>query len=72
MKINVTIKPNSKKGPLVEKTGEGYVVYSRKPAVDGQANEDLIKILSEYFNVPKTSIKIVRGATSRNKTIEIT
>jgi uncharacterized protein (TIGR00251 family) len=72
MKINITIKPNSKKGPAVEQGDDRLIVYSRKPAVDGLANEDLIKILSEYFNVPKTSIKIVRGATSRNKTIEIT
>ena len=75
MIISVTVKPNSKKGPLVESIGAPsdspkFTVYLREKPHDGEANEALIKLLSKYFNTPKTSIRITRGTKSRNKTIE--
>jgi uncharacterized protein (TIGR00251 family) len=72
MKINIQIKPNSKKGPLVESQPDGeLIVYVREVAVDGKANEALIKILAKHYDVPKTRIKILRGSSSRRKLIEI-
>ena len=71
MRILVNVKPGSKKGPKVEKleTGE-FVVFLREKAQDGEANAALLELLSEYFNVPKTTIKIKSGASSRKKLIE--
>ena len=37
LKIAVTVKPGSKKGPLVEKADDGLIVYVREQAVDGKA-----------------------------------
>ncbi len=72
MRIAITIKPNSTKGPLVETQPDGSVlVYVREIASDGQANNALIKILANYYKVPKTHISIIRGHTSRHKLIEI-
>ena len=72
MRINITVKPNSTKGPLVEIQNDGsLIVYIREIASDGQANKSLIKILSNHFDVPKTSVKIIRGLASRKKVIEI-
>ncbi len=72
MKVNVTIKPNSTKGPLVELQADGVlVVYVREVAADNKANEALIKILAEYYDAPKSRVRIVRGATSRSKLVEI-
>lgn len=72
MKINVVIKPNSTKGPLVEKQADGsLIVYIREIAADGEANEALIKLLAKHYDVPKTSITIIRGHTSRHKLINI-
>jgi len=73
VRINATIKPNSTKGPLVEARDDGsLLVYIREIAADGKANEALIKLLSTYFNVPKTHIAIVRGLTGRHKIIDVT
>lgn len=71
MKIKVHIKPNSKKGPLVEVWEDGLVVYVREVAADNQANEALIKLLAEYYSVPKSRVKIIRGHTGRQKVVEI-
>lgn len=72
MIVSVTIKPNSKKGPLIEKMADdSLLVYVREAAVDGKANEAMVKMLSKHYKVPKTRITIIRGHTSRQKTIEI-
>jgi len=68
----VTVKPGSKKGPLVE-AGEqgGLTVYVRERAVDGKANEAVIKVLAEHFDVPRSRIAITHGHTSRVKRMRI-
>lgn len=70
--IKIIVKPNSTKGPLIEpQVDESLVIYIREIAADGQANKAIIKLLSDYYNIPKSHIKIIRGKTSQNKVIEI-
>lgn len=38
---------------------------------DGKANAALIELLAEHFGVAKSKITILRGATDRNKLLEI-
>ena len=72
MNIQIRVKTGSKKGPLVEKQDdENFTVYLREKPHDGEANSALIKLLSDYFDTPKTSIQIVSGTKSYQKTIEI-
>lgn len=71
-RYGITVKPGSKKGPLVETAADGSLtVYVRERAVDGAANDGVIKLLSDHFGVPKSRIDIVRGHTSRSKLIEV-
>ncbi len=70
MRANILVKPNSKIDS-VEKAGDELVVRVKARAVDGKANEAVIKLIAEYFDMPKTRVKIIRGLTSRRKTIEI-
>ena len=75
-RYNIIVKPGSSQEKIVESTPATndapaeYTVYLRAKPHDGEANIALIKILAKHFGVPKTSISIVRGAKSRNKTIE--
>ena len=39
--------------------------------MDGKANDAVIAILADYFEVSKSKVKIVGGLKSRNKIIEI-
>jgi len=71
MKLNVYIKPQSKLGPLVKEEANGLTVYVREAAVEGKANGALIKIVAKHYKVPKTSVKIAKGHSSRYKKIEI-
>ncbi len=70
MRINVKIKPFSKKEKIVQ-TGSGFIVYVNQAPVEGRANKALAEILSEYFNVPRSSVRIIAGHKSRNKIVEI-
>lgn len=71
MVYSIIVKPNSKKGPLVQADQDRLVVYLREKPIDGQANQALIKVLADYFQVPKTTIQIKSGARGRQKLVEI-
>lgn len=51
--------------------GESYKIYVTAPPEDGKANKKVIELLAEYFKVPKSQIRIVKGEISRNKIVEI-
>jgi uncharacterized protein (TIGR00251 family) len=41
------------------------------PPVDGAANDALVDFLAEQLAVPRRSVRIVTGASSRLKTVEV-
>ncbi len=51
--------------------GEFLLVRVKSPPVEGRANRELLEVLSDYFHVPKSRIRIVAGKSSRNKLVEI-
>ena len=70
MKINVRVIPRAKIN-RVEIQPDGTVrVHTTTAPTDGKATADVIKMLAEHYGVPKTSIKLIRGATSRDKVFE--
>ena len=71
LRICTVIKPNSK-ADSIEKVGDELLVRVKAPAVDGKANEAAVKLIAKYYDVPKTRVKLIRGATSRKKVFEIT
>jgi uncharacterized protein YggU (UPF0235/DUF167 family) len=72
VRVTVTVKPGSKKGPLIEANDEGLLtIFLQERAVDGAANEGLVALLAKHFEVSKSKVKIVSGFTSRIKRIEV-
>lgn len=41
------------------------------PPVNGAANEALIKLLAARLELPRSALRIVQGATGRQKVLEI-
>jgi uncharacterized protein (TIGR00251 family) len=71
MKIFIKTKPSAKQ-EKIEKIGEkSFEVFVKAPAKNGKANEAVIRILAKHFSVTKSSIKIIAGATARQKIVEI-
>lgn len=70
MIFSVRVTPKASRN-LVVKENEKLKVYLTRPAQDGLANQQLLDLLSEYLNLKKYQIKIIKGHKSRNKLIEI-
>ncbi|HSA58623.1 MAG TPA: DUF167 domain-containing protein [bacterium] len=71
MRIEITVKPGSRR-PGVEKLPDGtYRVAVNAPPREGRANEAVIEALAGYFDVPKSSIRIRMGSSGRKKVVEI-
>jgi uncharacterized protein (TIGR00251 family) len=70
VKIQVKVAPNSRTEAVI-KDGERYLVKVKEPPKEGKANRATIKLLAEYFKVPKTSLRVVSGLSSKNKIVEI-
>ncbi len=66
--VNIKISPNSKKNEIL-KDGDIIKIKITAQPIDGKANKAVIEFLSKNFKIPKTSIKIVKGETSKEKTI---
>lgn len=71
MRFTVLVKPGSKKGPLVEANSEQLTVFLRERAVDGAANEGLLKVLASHFGVRTSDVTIESGHASRIKRVRI-
>ncbi len=68
--IKLKISPNASKNEII-KTEEGVKVKITAQPIDGKANKALIEFLSKHFKIPKSSIEILRGETSKEKTLLI-
>lgn len=69
--FNVRVMPRARQNS-VDVASDGTIrVHTTAAPTDGAANAAVIKMLARHFDVPKTSIKIIRGETARNKIIQI-
>jgi len=71
MKIKVKVKANSSKEEIKKISETEFILSVKEPPIENKANEAVLKLLSEYFNVPKSNISILKGQTSKNKIIQI-
>jgi uncharacterized protein len=71
MMISIKTIPNSKKVEITKLDEKNYRIKLDAPPKEGRANLRLVEILSEYFNVPKSMVHIVRGEKSKEKIIKI-
>lgn len=70
--VAVTVKPGSRKGPLVlARDDETLLIYVRERAIEGRATEAAARALAEHYGVPRSQVALVAGATSRIKRFRI-
>ena len=69
--FQIHLCPNAKRDEICGMFGDRIKIAISAPAVDGKANEALVKFLAKHVGVAKSDIVIVKGLTSRDKTITI-
>lgn len=65
------VHPRAKKNAVTGEVGDALKVSLTSPPVDGRANEACIELFARLLKVPKSSVSIASGATSRNKAIRV-
>ena len=71
MRLHIKVKPNSKKDEVAKDPAGGITVRIKAPPVDGKANKYLMSFLSEYLDVPRSKITLLKGEANQFKTLEI-
>jgi len=66
--IKLKISPNAGKNEIIKKENEVKIKITAQP-VENKANKALIEFLSKQLKIPKSKIEIVKGETSKEKTI---
>ncbi|MCR1792705.1 DUF167 domain-containing protein [Leptospira sp. WS58.C1] len=71
MKIQIRVKPNSKK-PSVTKGEDGvWVIAVKEPAIEGKANDAVVRAVAEEFGLAPSKVKILKGEKSKLKLLEV-
>lgn len=71
MKLKLHVVPNSSENKICGLYGDALKIKVKAPPVDGKANKEIIKVLSELINVPTQDIEILHGSTGKKKLVEI-
>jgi uncharacterized protein len=69
--IDVKVIPRSGRAGIAGTRDGALLVRLNAPPVEGAANAELIEVLADALEVPKRSVAIVSGATSKQKRVKI-
>ena len=69
--FNVRVIPRARKDDITVDPDGTLRVHTTAVPTDGAANDAVIKIIAKHFDVAKSQVKIICGATSRNKIIQL-
>ena len=67
--LSVKLQPRASANEIGEALGNELRVKVTAPPVDAAANEALLKVLAQQLHCPRNRVDIIRGHTSRHKTV---
>jgi len=70
-RFTVKVHPRAKRSAFAGRFGDAYKLDLAAPPADGKANEECLRYLAEWAGVARSAVRIVTGARSRQKVIEI-
>ena len=68
----VRVHRRAKKNAITGELGDALKVSLTTPPIDGKANEACIAFFAKLLAVPRSSVTIASGQTSRQKVIRVT
>lgn len=71
IELLVWVKPGASHNQVLKPTERGLALSVCATAQDGKANEAVIKLLSNFFNIPQSSISIFKGHLGRQKRVSL-
>ncbi len=67
----VKVHPRAKKNAITGEVGDALKLALTAPPVGGKANAACIEFFAKLLNLPRSSVTIAAGKTSRNKVIRV-
>ena len=71
VELKIHAVPRASKNEIQGLHNNALKVRLTTPPVDGKANQALIKFLSKTLGIPNAQIQLLRGKTTRYKTVRI-
>lgn len=69
VELHINVLPRSSRNAVVGLQDNCLKIKISKPPVDGQANAACCRLLAKLFNMPASKVTVVRGHSSRRKTV---
>jgi len=67
--LTVHAQPGAKTSAIAGIHGEALKIRLTARPTEGRANEALVALLAGALDVPKSSVRVVKGSSSRHKTV---
>ena len=67
----VKVHPRARKNAITGTMGDAIKLALTAPPVEGKANQAVIEFFADLFAIPRSSVTIASGATSRSKVVRI-
>lgn len=67
----IRVQPRASRNAIAGEMGDALKIALTAPPVEGKANEACIGFLAKILRVPRSSITIVSGESSRNKVMRV-
>jgi uncharacterized protein (TIGR00251 family) len=71
MLLRIKVKPGSKVDEITREADGSLKVKIKAQPVEGKANTYLVEYLSGLLQIPKSKIRVLKGANNQFKTLEI-
>ena len=71
-RLAIKLHPRARRNSIGESAGDELKIQITAPPVDSAANDALLRWLAEILDCPRNSVQLLRGRTSRHKSIAIT
>ena len=69
--LKLHVQPGAARSDFAGMHGDALKVRLAAAPVQGKANAELIRFLAEQFGVPRRNVQLLRGETSRAKTVRV-
>jgi uncharacterized protein len=67
----VKVHPRAKKNAITGTVGDALKLALTAPPAEGRANQAVIEFFADFFEIPRSSVTIASGETSRNKVVRL-
>jgi uncharacterized protein (TIGR00251 family) len=70
-RLALRVQPRASRNEVAGPHGDALKVRLAAPPVDGAANEALVRFLADALQLPRASVTLVGGLSSRSKAVQV-